>query len=323
MSSTYSAASADLALDSNALAGFGLSPFVSASLTAELCLQGIGRLFPAMTTFAHSQPIDSRQMELLSTSSAEASPARTLASQERGRGCQVNVPDYGESTPASFASFDPDTSSWRTSQHCLVEGLQRYLETWPRSGLMRNGTAYQLPPLVRLTVETESGLLPTPEASNTKAIALRSAGRSPRNFLLPTPTAKNYGSNQSASSGAAIRPSLTQMARKNLWPTPRANDAEKRGNFDAENPRNGLPAAVRLWPTPTSSLGTKGGRVTARKSREGGTLIEAVSARTATTGQLNPTWVEWLMGFPGEWTALDASVTPSSRKSQKSSGGQS
>jgi hypothetical protein len=49
-----------------------------------------------------------------------------------------------------------------------------------------------------------------------------------------------------------------------------------------------LPTLVRptsatgsgLWPTPTSSLGTKGGLVTPAKAREGGTLIEALSART-------------------------------------------
>ena len=39
-------------------------------------------------------------------------------------------------------------------------------------------------------------------------------------------------------------------------------------------------------------------------------------------GPLNPTWVEWLMGFPLGWTALDVSATPSSRKSRKSSGEQ-
>lgn len=89
-----------------------------------------------------------------------------------------------------------------------------------------------------------------------------------------------------------------------------------------------------LWPTPTASLGHKGGRVTPRKSRHGGTLIEAVSARTIwatatardwrsgsasqTThdrnsrplseqvgGLLNPTWVEWLMGWPIGWTASE------------------
>jgi hypothetical protein len=93
----------------------------------------------------------------------------------------------------------------------------------------------------------------------------------------------------------------------------------------------------KLWPTPTATLGSKGGRVTPRKSREGGTLIEAVSSRSFPTptardwrsgkaseatmmrnsrplseqigGSLNPTWVEWLMGWPLGWTDLKPSGT--------------
>jgi len=32
------------------------------------------------------------------------------------------------------------------------------------------------------------------------------------------------------------------------------------------------------------------------------------------SGSLNPTWVEWLMGYPLGWTDLDASEMPSSPK---------
>lgn len=69
-----------------------------------------------------------------------------------------------------------------------------------------------------------------------------------------------------------------------------------------------MPAAVKRWPTPTATLGSKGGRVTPRKSREGGTLIEAVSIfnDVGVWGQLNPAWVEWLMGWPIGWTSLAA-----------------
>jgi hypothetical protein len=38
---------------------------------------------------------------------------------------------------------------------------------------------------------------------------------------------------------------------------------------------------------------------------------------------LNPTWVEWLMGFPLGWTDCEHLATPSFRKSLKSSGGAS
>ena len=117
---------------------------------------------------------------------------------------------------------------------------------------------------------------------------------------LPTPCTVDTGSmfNRSDSPNAALRPTLGAMAK------------------------------YSMWPTPTSSLGTKGGRVTPRKSREGGSLIEAVSARQWPTptvsgkasettraknsrplseqlgGLLNPAWVEKLMGWPAGWTGL-------------------
>jgi len=37
--------------------------------------------------------------------------------------------------------------------------------------------------------------------------------------------------------------------------------------------------------------------------------------------ELNPTWVEWLMGFPLGWTDLEGSATPSSPRSLSGSGG--
>jgi len=49
----------------------------------------------------------------------------------------------------------------------------------------------------------------------------------------------------------------------------------------------------------------------------------AVRDQVEVRGSLNPAWVEWLMGFPIGHTALEPSETPSSRKSRKSSGGQS
>jgi hypothetical protein len=41
-----------------------------------------------------------------------------------------------------------------------------------------------------------------------------------------------------------------QVRTPSMWPTPRANDPEKRGNFNPHDPRTGLAGAVRLWPTP-------------------------------------------------------------------------
>ena len=98
---------------------------------------------------------------------AEASPAKESARPtQKGQGCQTLAPDYGQSMPVFLASYDRATCSWRTSQACLGAGLTTFSGTWPRSGMMRNGTAYQLPPLVPLTSEIGSGLWPTPTASH-------------------------------------------------------------------------------------------------------------------------------------------------------------
>jgi hypothetical protein len=65
--------------------------------------------------------------------------------------------------------------------------------------------------------------------------------------------------------------------------------------------------AERIWPTPKSS---PSGPDYARAAREGsGGDDLATAAARETPGQLNPTWVEWLMGFPLEWTVLPPSVT--------------
>ena len=55
--------------------------------------------------------------------------------------------------------------------------------------------------------------------------------------------------------------------------------------------------ARRMWPTPTASDATGG--LGQAASSEGG-----MNLRTAVGGQMNPMWVEWLMGWPVGWTDL-------------------
>ena len=253
---TSSAASADLASASNAPA-CEPSPSARSIPTVEPSCDGTGQMSRSGPTF---EPYG--QLTFLpSISSAAASPARTSARQERAQELQALVRGYGASTPELLARYDPATSSWRTSQLCLDGELSEFSEIWPRSGTMRNGTAYQLPPLVRLTDEIGSGLWPTPTIDG------------------------NYNrKGASATSG------------------------------------DGLATAVQMWPTPTSRDWKHGSAAQFHKPR-----TEQLNDRIAFTdgGSLNPTWVEWLMGFPLGWTVCAPSATPSSRKSPKSSGGQS
>jgi hypothetical protein len=61
-----------------------------------------------------------------------------------------------------------------------------------------------------------------------------------------------------------------------------------------------------MWPTPT--MGDAKGRRTSKGSKKtysaGPTLLEAVWGDRP-GGKLNPDWVEWLMGWPIGWTALE------------------
>jgi hypothetical protein len=238
------------------------------------------------------EPLTADHGAALLTSWLEAFPARTSALPEAVMASTESEAVYGVKWRGSFAKYDPAESKWKTHQCSLLGGLDEFSETWPRWGSMRNGESFLRQTWTPPTFESESG--------------------SP--VIYPTPCAVDTGSffNQSASPNAAKRPTLGAMAK------------------------------YALWPTPTASLADKGGRVTPSKSREGGTLIEALSARTmwptpcasaskgsspaaltrksgrsrasdridhavmaSDGGQLNPEWVEWLMGWPIGHTALE------------------
>jgi hypothetical protein len=277
-----------------------------------------------------------------SISSAAASPAKTSALLAREQDSQARGPVFGTILLGSFAQFGQDGWSSKTSQLSLLEGSEPFSETWPKSGLMRNGIAYRLQPLVRRTDENESGLWRTPAAREPgirvemlTASATGTLGGNNRYFHRETGKLKQIGLSQ-------------QVAMRLMWPTPTARQMPCEGTVrmcrekfvageatleeasaiagrDVRDAQGKVPA---MYPTPTHMGHHSGGRM----NEWGGSgsrrkLNQMVQDGHLTSqdinGQLNPTWVEWLMGFPLGWTALDASATPSSRKSSKSSGGRS
>lgn len=99
------------------------------------------------------------------TSLPEASPAKTSVGQAREMALAVNDPASGENTRGWLASYDPVTSSWRTSQRSLQGEWELLSETWPDSGMTRNGRLFLRAPWVRHTCDDECSLWPTPTAS--------------------------------------------------------------------------------------------------------------------------------------------------------------
>lgn len=164
----------------------------SAKLTrsAAASLPDIGQASPSMKMYDSSP---GQQSELW-MSYAEAFHARTLAQPERVSALTVNARDYGANTPDLLASFDRTTSSWKMLTTSLFEGLDVFSETWPRSGMMRNGTAFRLRPLVPIIGEIVSGSLPTPTAQGVSRFTSAGGSNARKKWakMLPTITAHDY-----------------------------------------------------------------------------------------------------------------------------------
>lgn len=160
---TFSAASADSASDLSEQACEQLHS-VKSTPTAAPCSPSIGQMSLALPTSAGSTATKSAESEEL-TPSAVDSLVKTSATPAKALDWPASAAAFGLNTRASLASFDRDTSSWRTSQLCFIEGWQRFAETWPDSGTTQNGQLFRRAPWVPHMCDDECSLWPTPTAS--------------------------------------------------------------------------------------------------------------------------------------------------------------
>jgi len=156
----------------------------------------------------------------------------------------------------------------------------------------------------------------------------------------PTPAARDYKGENAAvhlerSTGAKHLDQLPNFVA-HLWATPRAEDSEQCGNYPGAN--DSLTGQTRLWPTPAATpygssqngcngIGGEHERPSANTpglermshsflpllatSTSGG--LSSPAGQTSlppspTRAKLNPRFVEYLMGLPIGWTALNASI---------------
>lgn len=268
-------------------------------------LRSTGRRWRVSATCAASALTTSHKRML----SRAASRARTSATPVAEQALLASAQDFGANTPESFASYDPATSSWKTSQHSFLEELTVYSATWPRSGTMRNGSVYQRRPLVRLTDVTDSSLWPTPVAHDD--------GKTPEAHMAMKQRMPG-GPRQTITSLNVMVKAIEQGKYPQLWPTPRSSDADRGGRGDLIQAVRGNPNShYRMYPTPTVPNGgrsPKGGMSLTGMTLDGKKrqvdLAHFVRQSDGVSGQLNPTWVEWLMGFPLGWTDLKDSEMP-------------
>lgn len=256
-----------------------------------------------------------------SMSSAAGSPARTSASPAGVPDLRASDPVYTASCSGSFAFYDLGSSSWRTWQRSWVEDWELYSETWPRAGMTRSGIAYRLRPLVPLTCATASSLWVGTPTALSKARSERFRVGSPPNpaelaGLIPTPTV-NDAKNSTLPPSQRGRDSLIGYCLRGRLPTPKASDGERGGRGDLLQAAKGkVPMeGSRRWRTPTVTDAIHPGQKAPSKPGQQVRLTQQVNAAEEIPGVLNPSWVEWLMGFPIGWTGCGDSETPSCPRS--------
>lgn len=138
----------------------------------------------------------------------------------------------GPSLHTLFATYDPASSSWRTSQGTFRWDLTSSPLTLPAWGMTRNGALYALPQLAPVTVEPEcSSSLPTPRTSDANGTGAHGEGGLDLRTtvaLLPTPTARDHKDG----AGTTWHPEKVKLPHTigALLPTPRAQNGEERNS---------------------------------------------------------------------------------------------
>ena len=211
------------------------------------------------------------------------------------------------------------TLPWASTKCCL---------TWKPKATPQGRLLFQLQVSTLPIEETGSGLLHTPTATANQmspSMVNRDKGSWGKIKNWPTPTASDVEggiaqdvelengtfsrkNKDGVRWGVKLRDAVNHTEK--MWPTPRANEPGRttegygRGLAELVEGKTQLP---KNWPTPRASEWKDCGPVGSKSHThmlERKYLCAEVKEEDKPTGKLNPTWVEWLMGYPEGWTDL-------------------
>ena len=225
---------------------------------------------------------DSKQMDFFPSTSSQADTLANLSPSQ----VEKKVKKIRDTSGQSILDLSKNSDQLGLLEKMLVDTLNSvstpYSRTWKVKTTPQGRLVFQLLASVPNTKEKESGLWRTPDAYS---------GGSNLNKIKEA-LAEGHLKRKS---GHTIQIRLADQVREpRLWPTPAAHEA-RLGYQRRDTGKKGTQKSLS-----TIVIDTEGGR-------------------EKTTGQLNPTWVEWLMGYPTGWTDLSVSETVSSHKSPTTS----
>jgi hypothetical protein len=272
-------------------------------------------------------------------------PASPSPSQEKAK--EPQTPDtFGQvCLPSSESAVLQSSLESRLRERLGWDGSTPWQLTWKKKTTPSRRPYCQLALSVRRTDATASGLWATPtslsyakngnnEAGNSAGLVAIRKRVLEEQAMWPTPTvgdSQSSGSRNTTASKAHPGISLTDAVRGDggkgrMWPTPRTptggpeSGKRKQELGRTESGGGDLLSEVRasMLPTP-AARDYRSPNLKPYSERGGGKKGEQLP--NVIGGQLNPTWVGWLMGYPPEWVNSAPLAMPSSRKSRKSSSG--
>jgi hypothetical protein len=213
-----------------------------------------------------------------------AFPARTSAPPEKAQASTAPEAASGVKWHESSVRYDRASSLWKTHRSLWEEDLPWSSVTLPKWGSMRDGVCWERMMSELPTGATDAGLWRTPAAREPGVSAER---------LIPIEGGIPGGMNRhfDKHTGRMAQIGLMQQVMlRQKWPTPTVNDSKNSTLPPSQINHDNIPGAL-------------------------------IRNGEAPGGQLNPTWVEWLMGWPLGWTDLKPLETDKFREWQQQHSG--